>query len=390
MYLTASNVYYYLRDTGMVSPSELLDGGLTITEVGRRNRNFCIEMQTGASLFVKQVPAFIPETMISFMREAACAQLAHEVESLTTLRAVIPKIRHYDPARQILIYDLFPDSQGYAETARKEGRIPDTVIEALALILAGVHRETIALESLSKIANTFAGEAPWVFVIAEKAETVMPNMSAGCRQIVDALRATPELYYGLAQLGQQWRTTTLIHGDFKWDNVMVVDDSDGIRKIKLIDWELANRGDPFWDVAGGLVALIQLWLFHQPDTSQAANVQLQPSMPLDLIRQSGARFWRTYTSAFQSGFPSAETMAMHAGQLTAARLVLLAFEIAANSTVLSFHASAALQLARYFFTNPLRALSDFLGIEPIEGNPSIHYEINRQSPWVLPPAEVKL
>ena len=47
--------------------------------------------------------------------------------------------------------------------------------------------------------------------------------------------------------GLRRRTATLIHGDFKFNNVVV--DAAGLRIVGVLDWELAAIGDPLLDVA---------------------------------------------------------------------------------------------------------------------------------------------
>ena len=47
-----------------------------------------------------------------------------------------------------------------------------------------------------------------------------------------------------------WRAETFIHNDVKWDNFLVYARAGSRRltQMKIIDWELANFGDPAWDV----------------------------------------------------------------------------------------------------------------------------------------------
>ena len=47
------------------------------------------------------------------------------------------------------------------------------------------------------------------------------------------------------------RPHTLVHNDFRFDNV-VLDPADPTRPIGLLDWELATVGDPLMDLAGSL------------------------------------------------------------------------------------------------------------------------------------------
>jgi len=354
MFLTATNLIHYLCDVGLASTDDVTHECFTVSEIGRRNRNFRVARECGRSLFVKQVPAILAETTLSFMREAACAQLAAESDEVPALRAVMPRLLRYDPERHVLAYEAIDDAQSLAEHVARNG-LADEVFDALAATLAAIHTQTRGEEQLASMHHAFAGEAPWICTIGEKAELVMPNMSGGCREIVRYMRATPELLHGLLQLGAQWRTPCLAHGDMKWDNVMIATLADGTKSVRLIDWELANRGDPLWDVCGILCAFFQYWLL-QPAADLAAV-----GSPLFVgMRRSALRFWQRYA---QAASDASAALPLHLGHLFGARLALLAFELLANATQMSPLAQKALECARYCFADPRRALDDLLGIE---------------------------
>src|SRR5947208_14057584 len=107
MFLTATNVFHYLRDAGQLSSRDIIEENFRVIEVGRRNRNFKIMRNSGPSLFVKQVPIIHPETVSSFRREAAVAQMACEAAPESALRSVPPSLRRYDPQAHVLVYEAF-------------------------------------------------------------------------------------------------------------------------------------------------------------------------------------------------------------------------------------------------------------------------------------------
>ncbi|MCP6756611.1 hypothetical protein NL533_33805, partial [Klebsiella pneumoniae] len=82
-----------LRDSGLASERDIVEENFGLVEIGRRNRNFKIMMPKSTSLFVKQVPMVHPETVASFLKEAACAQLASESAAGSAIRSVMPTLR---------------------------------------------------------------------------------------------------------------------------------------------------------------------------------------------------------------------------------------------------------------------------------------------------------
>lgn len=382
MFLTATNIYYYLRDVGLADAGDIADEAYWVREIGRRNRNFHIIRAPGRSLFVKQVPAVIAETSLSFAREAACAQLALQDPACASLRAVMPTLRRYDNRRHVLVYDAIDDGVSLAEWIARHGEVGEAVTDALAATLAAVHSETRTSGTIAALASVLSGEPPWIFIIGEQAETVMPNMSGGVREIVAQLRATPELLHGLSQLGKQWPQRCLTHGDMKFDNVMVVERGEE-RALRLIDWELGNLGDPLWDVAGAICAYFQLWLLRQPAHALQGVAELAARHE---VRRDARRFWAIYRGASGSLGDEAETLRL--GYLCGARLALLAFELLANAPAMTPHAQAALHCARYCFADTRAALRDLFGLHSgVVGGETVPVQVpsRERSPWTLAP-----
>jgi hypothetical protein len=385
MYLTAQNLFYYLRDYGLATPDDVAAGTFGVVELGRRNRNFMVMGPATGSLFVKQVPGVMAETIISFRREAACAQLAHGAGEESALWNVAPRLRRYDPARHVLVYEAYEGSQTLTEHVRDNGgAMPEGVAGRLARTLAACHLETGRTGALLPVAPVLAADVPWVFTMGERAEQVMPAMSGGCRQVVEAIRAAPELLHGLAALGAGWRRVALMHGDFKWDNVLVVQAPDGGRELRLIDWELADLGDPLWDVAGGLGGFIQYWLLNLPQHHLAAPLHAGADAPVALatVHALAREFWSAWRHAVRHEQPVTDELELLAGRLTGARLVLLAFELLQAAPALTPHAATALQLGRYLLAHPRNAMADLLGIGPAAA-PADGVDADDAAPWKL-------
>ena len=56
---------------------------------------------------------------------------------------------------------------------------------------------------------------------------------------------------------------SLVHGDFKFDNMLV--DLDRMRPVAVVDWDMATRGDPLFDLA----VLLSYWI--EPDDPPALH-----------------------------------------------------------------------------------------------------------------------
>ncbi|MFJ8953570.1 phosphotransferase family protein [Streptomyces sp. NPDC102381] len=95
-------------------------------------------------------------------------------------------------------------------------------------------------------------------------------------------------------LGRELPTSpapTIVHGDYRLDNVLVRQDSDGVDRIKaILDWEMSTLGDPLTDV--GLLAMYSAQL-DMPDSpiSTTASAPGHPS-PAELIERYAERSGR--------------------------------------------------------------------------------------------------
>lgn len=364
MFLTATNLYAYLEDVGLAGPADVADGALTIFEIGRRNRNFRVMRSTGPCLFVKQVPVFAPETRLSFLREAACSQLAIESGAVPALTAIMPRLVRYDPHHQVLAYEIIPDARSVAELLLVPEGIALDLLAAIGGTLARVHVETARPGALAAISSPLTGEPPWVFEVAQRAEMMMPGMGGACREIVGRIRSTPELLDGLSAMAAAWAPACLMHGDFKWDNILVAGHAPGPREVRIVDWELANIGDPAWDVAGILGGLLQIWLLGKPvGGTSLPNPPVTGAVPIETIRHAARHFWRFYAGATAGPrAPDAAELA-HLGRMTGVRMVLMAFELGQRIEVLPKEAETALEMAHFLMSNPLTAVRDLLGLD---------------------------
>ncbi|RFC77620.1 phosphotransferase family protein [Streptomyces sp. AcE210] len=97
-----------------------------------------------------------------------------------------------------------------------------------------------------------------------------------------------------AALGRSLPTSpapTIVHGDYRLDNVLINEDADGVDRIKaVLDWEMSTLGDPLTDL--GLLVMYSAKL-DMPDSpvSTTAAAAGHPD-PAEIIEQYAARSGR--------------------------------------------------------------------------------------------------
>ncbi|MFD3561694.1 phosphotransferase family protein [Streptomyces sp. NPDC058686] len=97
-----------------------------------------------------------------------------------------------------------------------------------------------------------------------------------------------------AALGRSLPTSpapTIVHGDYRLDNVLINEDADGVDRIKaILDWEMSTLGDPLTDL--GLLVMYSAKL-DLPDSpiSTTATAAGHPT-PAEIIERYAARSGR--------------------------------------------------------------------------------------------------
>ncbi|WP_338694817.1 phosphotransferase family protein [Streptomyces sp. Q6] len=105
------------------------------------------------------------------------------------------------------------------------------------------------------------------------------------------LKGIDELQASLARTLPDSPAPTIVHGDYRLDNVLVRQDPDGADRIKaILDWEMSTLGDPLTDV--GLLVMYSAPL-ELPDSpiSTTATAPGHPS-PAELVERYAARSGR--------------------------------------------------------------------------------------------------
>lgn len=367
MYLTSGTLVPYLIDRSVLTAAEILNDDFTILDAGRRNRNFKISRRDGSGIFVKQIPVMAVETTQSLQREATLYALAENNPAADGLRALMPRLRHYDAGRHLVAVDLVPNSQSLTfyqmQVAGVSGAMEDIATQ-LGSLLAICHGQSPDILTESREKGIFPGVLPWILNFAESGEKIIPTMSGGARAILAAVRQEPGLAQNISRLRDEWGRSCLIHGDLKWENFLVSPKggADGGAQVELIDWELADLGDAAWDAACVLASFIQ------PIIVGRFSLQGQPlgAASIDDVTRAQAccrAFWKSYTGSF-SLTPEQQTLAMErCARFAAVRFVLTAYEIAQSIEEMPPSAQLAIRTATDILNDPQSAVRQLFALE---------------------------
>jgi thiamine kinase-like enzyme len=368
MLLSEHNVFYYLLDQGMMDTESVVNGEFSARRNDSRNNNFVINREfTHHGYFIKQVRARDAEKTETLRAEAACYQLAEKDPRFAALKNSLPKFHHYDTKHHILVVDQVRDVQSLHDHYFSNQRFDKDIPQKLAGILAACHRTDLVSNTQNQEAPLpFRMQKPWLFTIASQPpQQWMGGPPSAEQQTMQMIFKNPEYVQLLAQCEPEWQPYSLIHNDIKFPNFLlsVNPETQQVKDIKLIDWELADIGDPIWDVAGLLYAYLQLWISTDlpeaelkmyPNFKKILLPQLQPSMDI---------FWQSYKQQMGWDEQTAAYQLLKAVRYTALRLIHGCFEAAPYTRSLQPSGAKMLQISFNILRAPAGAITQLFGIK---------------------------
>jgi aminoglycoside phosphotransferase (APT) family kinase protein len=358
--LTGDEVVEYLRERTLIDPGAA--GALDVTDMSRRNRNVRVLTDPGVGFFVKQGVG--PDRAVTVANEAdTYHRLVGRAES-SGMDRYLPRYFDYDPLRHVLVLGLVPGSQSLHEYHATRGRFSVTLARALGDALGNVH--TVGEPDKENDGHSQIGRAPWVLSLHRPDLGVLHSLSGATIELVTMLQQIPDLCDQLDLLQLQWKATTLIHNDVRWDNCLVfaAPNTGRVTRLKLVDWELSGAGDPLWDVGCAFSEYLAFWLTSIPITGDAPpDRYLHLSRhPIEQMQPAIRSLWESYL--LRVGIDPAESMELLqlAVRYAAARLVQSAFERTQHSAWVTSDVICLLQLGLNILQEPNEAATTLLGI----------------------------
>jgi len=375
MTLDLDNVVPFLIERGLVDLPAVVDEGLRIVDASRRNRNLKVLRRSGEGVILKQPHEAEPRGAETFAREAAIYRFFWRDPRGAPMRAVVPRLlgdgdggsiaAGGSPPTTVLTLELVARAVSFGERLGRDGADrPGGPCDRLGRALAALH-------GLPPDDPAFAWphRRPWALDLHRPTPDALDRISGANLLLVKIVQRDVVLAAGLDRLRAEWSPRAIVHGDAKGDNVLVVDPAgeDGSADVRICDWELADVGDPCWDVGTVLAELLLAWVRSMPLRAAADPEQAieGAATPLERVKPGARRFWEGYAEASRGGPAACPVPLLHAVRYAAARLLQAAFEASQDDPSLSSFAVVATQLAANVMADPAAAAHLLLGLDPV-------------------------
>jgi tRNA A-37 threonylcarbamoyl transferase component Bud32 len=359
----------YLLSQKLIGEDRIVENDLILVDASRRNSNFKVISEDGPCYFLKQDIRETDKANIKFATvayEAKVYQLFEQRFGHKQFNLHLPRFYTFDPKERLLILELVTGSTNLAEYHFRHGRFSPLIARELGKALARLHRvfET-EKEKLARFQD-IPVNVPWVFFLPQPDKWIYLNSSSANIEFVKIIQKFEGLKSLLDEIRLEWETDTFIHGDLKWNNCLVASGPASRLKsrIRIIDWELACRGDACWDVGSIFSEYLNFWLSSIPISGDAPPDQFLDfaRFPLRKMHPSILSFWNAYVKHREIKPDKIEKRLLRATRYAGVRLVQTAFEQLQEAADITKKAICLLQLCLNILTRPTEASVQLLGL----------------------------
>jgi thiamine kinase-like enzyme len=354
--LSQREVVPYLLGQGLLTSQSVVEGDLVIDDVSRRNHNFLVASASGRYLLKQAVG---PDRVQTISREAAFYRAVCNKEN--GFSRYLPKFYLYDEERNILIIESLERVETLRERQLRTGRSSSGVAEELAEALAALHQFGADLTSEFATAGSSKARLPH-----RPDLEIFCSLSGGGIEVIKIIQENTKVADVLDQLTDEPNGSSVIHGDVRGDNFLLPAGAGARRErwLKIIDFELATRGDPAIDIGWMFADYLSQWIFslpliagYRPDRFEAIA-----RWPLWKVQPLVRSFWRRYVSSIGLNRSQSDQFRSRAVKHCGARLLHLAMETTYTSNDITRSQLCLLQVGTNILLQPEAAALDLMGI----------------------------
>ena len=354
VYLTASSLATWLIQRGLLEPSAITHGQFAVQELEHHNRGFRVYRPGNNAFYVKQLREFDEPNVQCLQREAAFGKAVAECSGSESLVSRIPEFIDYDARHHAVTVRLIPNVANLHECIEQFLLIPGLLTRQLGETIASFQNPECDAILSSMSAENLPCKAPWIlsFHLDQGAGFLSPQNE----EFLNLLKNDRLLTRNIDELRDSWRVESLMHGDLKWNNVLMRlgGGTNSESEWFIIDWEMVDRGEPLWDMA----TLVQCWwhywiLSTPPDKlSDFDTLRVQRKQAFDETRNSLDGLWVGYVEAAKHQGPAYEDCRVRLVKMAAARMLQSVYELLNTGGVAAQYIELMIEMSRRVFADP--------------------------------------
>jgi hypothetical protein len=338
----SSYLIEFLLGENLIGLDDLVAGDVIVGRHRSRNLSYGVFRKRGPSYFVKRTQSGQPNAAETLRNEARCYSAIFTDDGLAALRDFVPKLYCYSNRENMLVLELVLAAENLLEVQQGGKNCRSDIAVAAGKAIGQYHRNVTELRS-----RAISRGRPWVLSIDQ--QKFLPNTTSTHQHLQTFISTTP-LLRALQDLQKGWSYESLVHGDLKWENCLLLSDTVEVT-LKLIDWETAYVGDLMWDVASMMQSAIMAWVFSIPIENSLPILENAP-LPLADVATCTTALWTSYCNERCFNKNTEEKMREKCTRYIGARLVQSAFERSTLGTALDEQMIFGLQVAENLINRP--------------------------------------
>lgn len=230
-----------LVEAGIVDGEAAVDGRVSVTDLSRSHPVGLVEIDDTPVAVVKGRGSATADDLDAIAREEAAYRWLSG--SAVTARLAPSPVPGAGRGEAMVTRPVVGATSLHQALGEAPGQT-EVLIAEVGRLLAVVHT-----------ADASAWECPvrrpWILDVPAGRIPAMYDGNLPAIRLVEQIAQPGPIAATIADLDREWAARAVIHGDVKFDNILVTPDG-----MFLVDWELAGPGDPAWDLAGVVDGLL--------------------------------------------------------------------------------------------------------------------------------------
>ncbi len=357
--LSSDNIFAYLAERKIVPLASAQDW--KIDRSGGKNFNLIVRNSLGEGIFLKQERFNRHgDTLGELLNESAICQLLEKIAASEGINNYFcPKIVDRDPERSVIISQFLKDHQNLEFLyAGDRDRWSLAIPTAIGKVIATIHQLTWErVDYRDFLIQELGGELLTSFI---KIDRLTPEIFAHTPtdgiKFYTMYQRYESLEKAIDNLLSRTRSSCLIHGDLKLNNILLDPATSSVRPI---DWERGTWGDPALDLGSTIASYLLLWLNSlvvQRTMKIEETLQLAV-IPLAAIRPSISALISGYIQQFPEIIELDLDFATKTIQFVGVSLIIQVLANIQHQKVFSNSGIATLQVAKSLLCRPHESMS---------------------------------
>ncbi len=305
--LSYRNIFNYLVEHGLCT--QLEETLYQVEPIRAKNFNLLLTLPDTRKLLIKQERHNQEgKTAGEFLNEWRIQEFLQTFPELSYLRPWMPEVLHFEAEHSIIVFSYLDDYLDLADFYGKEKIFPTQIVEAIATVLATIHRATFNRQEYqeffsAKPNNLSPAHVPnWIRSIERIEPEIFGHIPADGLKFFKLYQRYESLRQAMRELANVFQPCCLTHNDLKLNNILLHTnwEQESPNIVRLIDWERSCWGDPAFDLGTLIASYMQIWLSSLViSKSLTIEESLRLAMtPLEQLQPSITALTRAYFDNF--------------------------------------------------------------------------------------------